>query len=186
MNKVIFDTEKRQFYTQPSYSGIVRPLLKENDPRLKQPSEPFVFEEQNAVELAWDLIATMQNHKGCGIAAPQIGVFKRVFISDINNKYMPVFNPEILWQSEDIYSGTEFCLTFGPLCLDINRPQKIQVKFYNEQQTEIVTFLEKQYAKVFLHEYDHIEGKLFTDHVKPVALNLAKTKRAKLLKKMKD
>ena len=130
----------------------------------------------------WD---TMYNANGVGLAAPQIGLSIRVFIIDTSSyeyeenldtneieklkDFKQVFiNPKILEQSEKEWIFNEGCLSIPDIRGDINRSQSIKIKYFDEKFNEKTESFSGLIARVILHEYDHIEGILFTDKLSPL------------------
>jgi len=133
------------------------------DPCLRKKALPV--QNVGSVErvLIQSMILTMHNHKGIGLAAPQVGIHQRIFVVDIGDGPVAVINPEILEQS-----GTseleEGCLSIPGVVFSIERSDKIRVKYINENNQDVEGELDELSARVFLHEYDHLEGKLITDY----------------------
>lgn len=160
-------------------------LLDENDIRLRQSPAKFIF---TSIELAKDmadkLFETMIEHNGIGLSANQVGINMQFFVmgsADSARRY--VFNPEILEISDDEVLIKEGCLSFPGMFLPIKRPSWIKVRYQNEfGEIQIETFTGLT-ARVFLHEFDHMMGKVFTEKVSKLKLDLANKKRAKFLKR---
>ena len=140
------------------------------------------------VELKENLIATMNNFHGIGLSANQCGVMERAFVmySDINKReIISCFNPKIISFSEDIVTMDEGCLTYPGLWLKVKRPDGIEVEYEDktgEVQSMAMFGLE---CRIFLHEYDHMEGTDFTKKVSKIKLDRAKKRQSKMLKKSK-
>jgi peptide deformylase len=158
-------------------------LVDENDPILNQKLVDFDFlnPPYNANEFASSLVETCKLHKGLGLSANQCGFKYRVFVmGDPLGDYVAFFNPRIIEQSENMAHMSEGCLSFPQLFLNITRPETISVEyqdFTGEKKTATFTGLS---ARVFLHEYDHMEGITFTKKAKPLALQSGIKKREKL------
>ena len=114
-----------------------------------------------------DMIDTMYEADGVGLAAPQVGILKRIFVIDVYDDYGPrVFiNPEILEVSGS-QVGEEGCLSVPGLSEDVERPNYVKVKALNEKGEEFVLEAEELLARAICHENDHLDGILFVDHVK--------------------
>lgn len=132
-----------------------------------------------------DMLETMYADKGCGLAAPQVGVSKRVIVLDNNpsdkdeslRNPMYLVNPEIIWKSEEKVLFCEGCLSLPNQGADVERHEKIRVHFldYNGREQEILA--EGLLAIILQHEIDHLDGILYIDH-------LSRLKRSRLLKKL--
>lgn len=130
-----------------------------------------------------NMIALMHKNFGIGLAAPQTGssynmfVMRHSFLGDIG-----VYKPEILEQQETI-KMEEGCLTFPLLYFSVERPKKIKVRFTKTDGEKIVEmWMDGMDARCFMHEYDHLQGKLYLDYASDLKLKRAKHKRDKLLK----
>ncbi len=121
------------------------------------------------------------------MAANQIGEAKRVFIVDLSaidiNESLRVFiNPEIMEASGDPIEMEEGCLSFPDLYLKVTRPSKVRVRAYDLDGQRFELAAEGMAARAILHEYDHLEGKLFIDRVSPLTRTLIKGRLKKLAK----
>ncbi|SHJ55758.1 peptide deformylase [Clostridium cavendishii DSM 21758] len=114
-----------------------------------------------------DMIETMYEYSGVGLAAPQVGILKRIFVVDIldGNGVRVFINPEIIEKSGS-NRATEGCLSIPGTQDEVERPTKIKVKALNENGEEFVLEAEDFLARAICHENDHLDGILFVDHVK--------------------
>jgi len=158
-------------------------LVLEKDPILKKNCEDFDFSSDDAEKLAKQLSADMVNNEGIGLAAPQIGVRKRVFIIGDDSGILACFNPEIISYSEDEDWLTEGCLSFPGLFIKIKRPTSIDVKFQDLDGTFRDMKLEGIIARCYQHELDHLNGVTFQLKAGHLALQMAKKRRMKILKR---
>lgn len=112
-----------------------------------------------------DMIETMEEEGGVGLAAPQVGVSQRIII--VTNDVMPLvlINPQIVEKSRKIISGEEGCLSVPGLILKIKRAKKITVEALDENGKEIIVKADDLFARIIQHEIDHLDGILFTDRV---------------------
>lgn len=99
---------------------------------------------------------------GIGLAAPQVGILWRVVVIDVNDSPLTLINPEILEASGSVID-TEGCLSVPETEGDVERPQKVRIKAYNEAGEEFEMYAEDILARVICHETDHLDGVLFTD-----------------------
>jgi len=117
------------------------------------------------VDLMDDMIETMILAPGIGLAAPQVGLDLRLFVMNIEEgEFDKIINPKIL-KAEGMCTFHEGCLSFPQLFADIVRPEWIRVQYINEDGEEVVRDKDGLWARCFLHEFDHLEGKLFVDYL---------------------
>lgn len=161
-------------------------LVPDNHPILRKTLEPFDFINRpvNPNEFASSLVETCKDHKGLGLSANQCGFPYRVFVMGAEDNYVAFFNPVIEWASDEQVQMAEGCLSFPFLVLNITRPKSIKVSYYDfvGQQRDVT--LEGLSARVFQHELDHLNGIVYTDVCKPVALQMATKKQNKLMKRI--
>ena len=133
------------------------------DPCLRIKSKPV--KEAGTAErmLIKSMITTIQEVKGIGLAAPQVGINSRLFVADIGEGPFVVINPKIVKKSGS-WDMDEACLSIPEVWIKISRPQKITVKYTDENNKEIERALEDLNARVFLHETDHLDGKMIVDY----------------------
>lgn len=136
------------------------------------------LDEQTRV-LAEQMVEALQYHDGIGLAAPQVSVLQRIFVVYLRDDTPRVFiNPEILGTSLEENVIEEGCLSIPGVYADVRRPAGITVQAFNEKGKPFTLDAEGMLARVIQHEYDHLNGVLFTDH-------LTEGKRNRLMKKYK-
>ncbi len=164
---------------------MIYPIILYGDPILKKPSEDIVPGSLDVKTLSDDMFQTMYQASGVGLAAPQIGKNLRMFVIDStpmdedegNEGFKRVFiNPTIVGFEEEEQAFEEGCLSIPGVRADVVRPTKIKIKYFDENWQEHIDLLEGLPARIVQHEYDHIEGILFTDHVKGLKKRLIKSK----------
>tara|TARA_B100000519_G_C14032779_1_gene338876 strand:- start:113 stop:634 length:522 start_codon:yes stop_codon:yes gene_type:complete len=134
------------------------------------------------------LIDSMKHYQGIGLSANQVGIMERVFVmySDVKKReIISCFNPKIITQSDTEIVIDEGCLSYPGLWLKVKRPDGIEVEYEDkngELQSKAMFGLE---CRIFLHEYDHMEGTDFTKKVSKIKLDRAKKRQSKMLKKSK-
>ena len=145
----------------------IRKIRDENDPILRKKSKTVTEMNDRTRELIEDMIDTMKEADGAGLAAVQVGVLKRIFVVDVHDDQGPIvmINPEIL-QTKGIQCGDEGCLSIPGYYAEVERPNYVKVKFLNEEMEEVIMEGEELFARAVLHENDHLNGVLFTDRVK--------------------
>ena len=158
-------------------------LVLEKDPILKKNCEDFDFSLDDAEALAKQLSTDMVNHEGIGLAAPQIGLLKRVFVIGDKSGILPCFNPEIVSYSEDEDWLTEGCLSYPGLFIKIKRSISIDVRFQDMSSAWREMSMEGIVARCYQHELDHLNGVTFHLKAGQLALQMAKKRRKKILKR---
>ena len=157
-------------------------LVSQNDKILREPTTRFVFEGdgQDARRLAEDLANKMIELGGVGLAAPQVGIPLSVFVvGDPTNKesIMAFFNPIIVDTTIDQAYYEEGCLSFPGLYINIKRPKGIRLRFTDLHNETTTTKYSGFTARAIQHEYDHLQGTLFTN--KATSYHLSKAKKDK-------
>ena len=165
---------------------MIYPIVAFGDPVLKRAAEEIDENYPELDKLIENMFETMYNAAGVGLAAPQIGKSMRLFVVDASpfkdeekalGEFKRVFiNPEILSEDGKNWSFNEGCLSIPGIREDILRKPDIEIEYYNEKFELINEKLTGVAARIVLHEYDHIEGKLFTDYLTPLKKRLLKGK----------
>ena len=160
------------------------------DPRLKQVAKPVAKVDAEVRRLMDDMLETMYKAPGIGLAAPQVGVLKRVIVVDIareDEKPQPLrmANPELISVSDEDAVYNEGCLSLPEHYADVTRPAAIKVRYIDHENEIRELEADGLLATCIQHEMDHLEGVLFVDHISSLKRNiilrkLAKTKRAKV------
>lgn len=160
-------------------------LLEENNPQLFEVSEEWDFRlDGSPEELVRSMSKFMADNGGVGLAAPQLGIKKRIFIMGNFTKLVACINPKIVSLSEERENDLEGCLSFPDLFMKVKRPASAVVQ-YNTVSGELVEReLTGFECRVFLHEYDHLIGVTFDQRVGNLSFKMAKDKRKKELKKL--
>ncbi len=143
---------------------MIRQILKYPDPVLKKKSEEVTEITDEIKRLAQDLKETMFARQGIGLAAPQVGIPKRIIV--VQEKTPLVFiNPKIVKKSSETTLEQEGCLSFPGIFLKIKRANEIEIKALNEEGAKISFKSEGLMARVFQHEIDHLDGVLCIDRL---------------------
>ena len=116
--------------------------------------------------LCFNMAKTMRERNGIGIAAPQVGVSKRIIIVDNNGQDWILFNPEIVWSSDILVDFNEGCLSVPGVFDDVKRPDSIKVKYRNSKGKPVCEKIDGLLARIVQHEIDHLDGVLFVDYLK--------------------
>lgn len=164
-----------------------RPILIIPDPRLRKAAEPVAAIDDGIRRLSEDMLETMYDAPGIGLAATQLGIMKRVFVMDCAAqddppRPMTFVNPEILWRSEEIETSEEGCLSIPEVYEEVSRPERVRVRWLGlDGETHEEAFGERE-AVCIQHEIDHLDGKLFIDYLGPVKRRMIVAKMKKLKK----
>ena len=162
-----------------------RPIVIYGDPVLREKCEPVETIDREIKDLVSDMIDTLKKARGLGLAAPQVGVPKRLFIVDVSaidiTAPLTVFiNPEILHTSDDEVEYEEGCLSFPGLYQKLDRPATVKVRATDLDGNVFEMEAGGMTARAILHEYDHLEGVLFIDHLSSLSRALIKGKLKKM------
>ena len=171
----------------------VRKVLLFPSPKLKASAARVDEVTQELQELASAMIRTMHAANGIGLAANQVGVLKRVFVMDCSDQEEPgqpivLFNPEIIWESEDSIEMQEGCLSFPNLFADVTRPSRVRVRYLDLDGNPAEREFDDMWARCAQHEIDHLNGILFVDRISRLKRQMIvrKAKRAKRELQKKD
>lgn len=172
---------------------MILPIVAYGDPVLRKMGKDIERDHPGLEELIADMQETMKNAQGVGLAAPQIGKDIRLFLIDaapfaeneelddeerdfLRDFKRTFINPEIVEEEGDEWAFTEGCLSIPNINEDVYRPETIRVKYLDENFNEKEEELSGLPARIFQHEYDHIEGILFTDRLSSLKKRLLKKK----------
>lgn len=162
----------------------LRPIITAPDPRLKLVSDPLGEVDDATRRLMDDMLETMYEAPGIGLAAIQVGVPKRVIVMDLAKEKdgepkNPMFfvNPKLVWASAEMAICEEGCLSVPDLYEEVERPAKVKVSYLDYRGKEQLLDAEGMLATCIQHEMDHLQGTLFIDH-------LSRLKREMMLKKL--
>lgn len=172
---------------QPKVEIPIFDLVAEDDPILREVMPEFNFDYPlvDAAAFASSLVETCKKNQGIGLSANQCGYRHRVFVMGAGDDYVAHFNPKLLQYSHSNESHMiESCLSFPLLGLRITRPSVIEVAYEDFTGARRTAKYAGISARCFLHELDHMNGILYTDRVKPLALKSGVNKRNKVIKKM--
>ena len=170
----------------------VLPIVEIPDPRLRLVSRPVDAVDDAVRTLVADMIETMYAAQGIGLAAIQVGVDRRVLEIDLQEERdaedKPVrnpkayINPEVLWESDDLNTYNEGCLSIPEQYAEVARPASCRVRWLDETGTGHEAEMDGLLATCMQHEIDHLNGVLFTDHLSRLKRDMVMKKLAKLRK----
>ena len=168
---------------------MILPIHVYGDPILRIEAEDVEADSEALQQLIDDMIETMHGAAGIGLAAPQVGRTERLFVIDLTamiedlepearealpEQPMVLINPELVWESDEACEFEEGCLSIPDLREYVRRPECIAVRYldrnFEEQELEVGSLL----ARVIQHEYDHLDGVLFIDHISAFRRKLIK------------
>jgi peptide deformylase len=169
---------------------MIYPIVVYGDPVLKRKTQDIEKGAIDVKELSEDMFETMKAAHGIGLAAPQIGKSLRMFIvdgrpleEDDMMDFVKVFvNPHIIEESGDKWNFEEGCLSIPGIRESISRQPKIKIQYFDENWEAHEEEFDGMKARIIQHEYDHIEGILFTDHISPFKKRLLKGKLTNISK----
>ncbi|ONI44588.1 peptide deformylase [Candidatus Epulonipiscium fishelsonii] len=142
----------------------LRTIRIDDDPILRKVSKPVKNFDKSLEDILNDMIETMNHAEGVGLAAPQIGILKRIFIIDVGEGVIEFINPEILEVNEE-QIGEEGCLSVPGRYAIVKRPLKVKARAQNRMGEDFEIEAIELQARAILHEYDHLEGILYIDNI---------------------
>ena len=170
----------------------VLPIVEIPDPRLRLVSRPVDSVDDSVHTLVADMIETMYAAQGIGLAAIQVGVDRRVLVIDLqeerDEENKPIrtphayINPEVLWESDDLSTYNEGCLSIPEQYAEVARPARCRVRWQDEAGASHEDEMDGLLATCMQHEIDHLNGVLFTDHLSRLKRDMVMKKLAKLRK----
>ncbi|MGD2044783.1 MAG: peptide deformylase [Gemmatimonadota bacterium] len=161
----------------------VREIIYMGDPVLREVAEEVSEFDEDLRALVRDMFATMYHAEGIGLAAPQIGLSKRVLVIDLrredeDDQQIALINPRLVWHSDRLEKQSEGCLSIPGLEEIVERPAEVHVEGHDPHGELVSIEADDLLARALQHEIDHLDGVLFLDRVSPL-------KRRMLLKKWK-
>ncbi|MFG5381718.1 peptide deformylase [Yoonia sp. R2-816] len=168
----------------------LRNILIHPDPRLKKVADPIASVNDDLRRLADDMLETMYNAPGIGLAAPQVAVMSRMIVMDCEKEEdatprpMVLINPQVVWTSEDRSVYEEGCLSIPDQYADVERPAEVEVEWTGLDGKMMREKFDGLWATCVQHEIDHLDGKLFIDYLKPLKRQMITRKMQKLKREM--
>lgn len=169
---------------------MIRPIIIHPDPRLKKVCAPVPDLSDALRSLADDMLQTMYDAPGIGLAAPQIGVLSRVIVMDCVKeegeapKPLVMFNPEIIAASDEQNTYDEGCLSIPDQYGEVTRPKVVDVRWIDRDGHAQTDTFDDLWATCVQHEIDHLNGKLFIDHLGAMRRQMITRKMQKLKREM--
>ncbi len=164
------------------------PIIVAPDPRLKGEALAVDNVDDEVRTLMDDMLETMYDAHGIGLAAPQVGVLKRVIVVDIahpdeEREPVAMANPEVIWESDVIVTKEEGCLSLPEHFAEVDRPETIKIRYLDRENEIREMDADGMMATCVQHEIDHLDGVLFVDHVSSLKRNMILKKLTKAKKK---
>ena len=168
---------------------MIRPIVLWGSEVLDNPSDPVSNISGDEVQLVQDMIETMYKAPGVGLAAPQIGVSKRIMVTDTSSgekkdHLFTLVNPEIV-ESEGEQLEEEGCLSIPGFSANVVRPKKVVLRGLDLEGKEVFIEGSDLLARAFCHEMDHLDGKFFMDHLSFIKRDMIKRRIKKLMRQGK-
>lgn len=165
---------------------MIYSIVKFGNPVLERAAEPITTFDDDLKKLVEDMFESMYEARGVGLAAPQIGISKRLAVIDVSFKEDPnaklvLVNPEIL-RAEGKHTQPEGCLSIPEFREPVNRARKVTIRAQDVNGKWYEKTGEDLLARAFLHETDHLNGKLYISHISALKRDLMKRKIRKLMK----
>jgi len=163
-----------------------RSILIHPDPRLKKVCDPVSDITPELQRLADDMLETMYDAPGIGLAAPQVGVMQRLIVMDCIKEEgaapepMVLINPAVTWSSDDVNVYEEGCLSIPEQFGEVERPAEVRVSWLDRDGKAQEREFDGLWATCVQHEIDHLNGKLFIDYLKPMRRQMITRKMQKL------
>ena len=160
---------------------MILDIVKKPNAVLKQQARLIEPDEiPNYATLINDMFDTLNQSGGVGLAAPQVGLDISLFVINVDGSAHTFINPVVIDASSDIAVQPEGCLSLPGLVLDIPRSKKIKAMYRDASGVQHVNDFDEGWSRIFLHEFDHLQGIMIDDRVGPVTLMMAKKKAAKI------
>lgn len=171
---------------------MILPIYLYGQPVLRKEAEEVPADYPALPELAQNMYLTMEKANGVGLAAPQVGLALRMFVVDgngLSEEYPEcagvrrcMINPELVEASKETNVKEEGCLSIPGIYESVKRPDWIVINYLDEQLVEHEERFEGFAARMVLHEYDHLDGKMFVDHIAPLRKTFIKGKLQSIVK----
>jgi peptide deformylase len=165
---------------------MIYPIVKYGDPVLEKPAAPVEVFDDELRKLLDDMFESMYAAHGVGLAAPQIGISRRIAVIDVTFKEDPdaklvLVNPQII-HTEGKQKGSEGCLSIPEFREPVTRPMRVTVRAQDATGKWYEKTGEEMLARAFMHETDHLNGRLYIHHISALKRDLMKRKIRKLVK----
>lgn len=165
----------------------ILPILVAPHPVLKTKCKPVEAVTPELATLMGDMLETMYDAPGIGLAAPQVGVSKRILVIDVARvdeepQPLKMANPEVIWESEELGVYEEGCLSFPEQYAEVQRPARVKLRYLDENNKKQEIEADGLLATCVQHEIDHLDGIVFVDHLSTLKRNMIMRKLKKAQK----
>lgn len=152
-------------------------ILQAPHPGLKRVAQPVAEVTDEVRTLMDDMLETMYRAPGIGLAAPQVGIDKRIVVVDVareesDRNPLRLINPELVWTSDDSIAMEEGCLSLPEQFAEVKRPSAVRLRYLDEAGSAQEIEADGMLARCLQHEVDHLDGILFVDHLSPLRRNM--------------
>lgn len=164
----------------------ILPILCYPDPRLHTVARPVDVVDERVRKLTQDMLETMYDAQGIGLAATQVDVHERIVVIDVSeerNRPLALINPEIVWASADMRVGDEGCLSVPGIYDGVERAAQVRVQALDAEGQPQTIEADELLAVCVQHEMDHLLGKVFVEYLSPLKRNRI---RSKMLKRQRE
>lgn len=175
---------------------MILPIYTYGTAVLRKVAEPITKDYPQLKELIQNMFETMYHADGVGLAAPQVGLPIRVIVIDLvafkeddpelGSFKIAMINPTMLEFGDEMVTLEEGCLSIPGIHETVSRSERIKIKYFDADFNEYIEEFDGFKARVIQHEYDHLEGNLFTDKVSPIRRQLLKSKLTNIVKGKKS
>lgn len=160
-------------------------LVKSDDPVLRSKTQDYEESEIAGISgLIEDMYETLEKNNGVGLAAPQVGVSRSLFVISIEGLKKTFINPAVVNASERTVIAEEGCLSLPGLRLKVSRPIALTATWLDEHGVRQISDMEGLWARAWLHEFDHLHGVMIDDRVSKLSLDMARKKLKKKIKRI--
>jgi peptide deformylase len=164
----VTDASLRAFQKSDNQGMALLPILSYPDPRLHTVAKPVTVVDDRIRALAADMLETMYDAKGVGLAATQVNVHERMLVLDVSeerNQPQVLINPELVWASDDRVKNEEGCLSVPGIFDGVERPSRVKVQALNEHGESVMIEADGLLSICIQHEMDHLMGKVFVEYL---------------------
>lgn len=169
---------------------MILEIRKYGDPVLKKESKDVEVIDENIKRIIEDMVDTMRDASGVGLAAPQIGINLNIVVIEVEDQLRKLINPVIIEKSKEEEIVEEGCLSIPGIWEKVKRAKSVKVRYLNEDGEQIEEAGEELLARAFQHELDHLKGVVFVERISSLAKNLLSKKLLKMkketIRKMKE
>lgn len=164
---------------------MIMDLVNSNDPVLRTKTQDYEESEIAGLSgLISDMFETLEKKLGVGLAAPQVGVPRSLFVISIDGLTKVFINPAVVTASDDMILAEEGCLSLPGLRLKIRRPVAVTATWLDENGERQISDMQGLWARAWLHEFDHLHGVMIDDRVSKLSLDMARKKLQKKIKRI--